>query len=84
MIIRDMGCDLGIADREIAGTIIIHHLNPISAEDIVRCRDCLIDPENSICVSLATHNAIHYGDESLLIVAPVERRRNDTCPWKRN
>lgn len=83
MIVRDMGCDLGIADRAIAGPIIIHHINPISVEDIVRGHDCLIDPNNSICVSLATHNAIHYGDESLLIVAPIERRQNDTCPWKR-
>lgn len=83
MIIRDMGCDLGIPDREILDTIIIHHINPITVDDILRSRACLMDPENSICVSHITHNAIHYGDESLLILAPIERSRNDTCPWRR-
>ena len=84
IIVRDMGCDLGIEGREIMGLIMIHHLNPISIEDIIRGHDCLMDPENSICTSPNTHNAIHYGDESLLIVAPTERTKNDTCPWRRN
>ena len=84
IISRDMGCDLGIPDRVIGGTIMIHHMNPISLDDIL-CRriDVLMNPENSICVSLNTHNAIHYGDETLLIVSPIERTKNDTCPWRR-
>lgn len=85
IIVRDMGCDLGIEDRGISGAIMIHHMNPISLDDILNRRiDVLMNPENSICTSLNTHNAIHYGDESLLIIAPIERRRNDTCPWRRN
>jgi hypothetical protein len=84
MIVRDMGCDLGINDREIVGLIIIHHINPISLDDIRNRRiEILMNPENSICTSQTTHNAIHYGDESLLITAPIERTKNDTCPWKR-
>lgn len=84
IIVRDMGCDLGIADREIRGLIMIHHINPISVDDIKRGHDCLMDPENSICTSFNTHNAIHYGDEKLLIVPPIERTKNDTCPWRIN
>lgn len=84
IIIRDMGCDLGIEDREIRGLIFIHHLNPISIDDIRNRRiEVLLNPENVICVSMVTHNAIHYGDESLLISEPIERTRNDTCPWRR-
>jgi hypothetical protein len=82
IIIRDMGCDLGIEDREINGLIIIHHINPITIEDILQRRECLMDPENVICVSFNTHQAIHYGDENLLIQGPIERTMNDTCPWK--
>jgi hypothetical protein len=82
IIVRDMGCDLGIEDREIRGLIILHHIVPVTVEDIVRGHECLLDPENVICVSRTTHNAIHYGDESLLITAPLERSRNDTCPWR--
>lgn len=85
IIIRDMGCDLGIEDRQIVGTITIHHIEPIALDDILNRRvEVLMNPENSICTSLNTHNAIHYGDESLLVTAPIERRRNDTCPWRRN
>lgn len=85
IILRDMGCDLGIRDREITGLIMIHHLEPISIDDILHRRvQVLLNPENSICTSINTHNAIHYGDESLLITAPIERTKNDTCPWKRN
>ena len=84
MIVRDLGCDLGIKDRPISGLIIIHHINPISIDDIRNRRiDILMNPENSICTCLNTHNAIHYGDESLLITVPRERTRNDTCPWRR-
>lgn len=83
VIVRDMGCDLGIEDREIGGRILVHHMNPISKEDILRRSEIALNPEYLICTSKLTHDAIHYGDESLLIVAPIERRPNDTCPWKR-
>lgn len=84
IIIRDNGCDLGIADRMISGSIRLHHINPIDEEDLIqRNIEVLLNPENVICTSLMTHNAIHYGDENLLIKEPVERRPNDTCPWKR-
>lgn len=85
MIVRDLGCDLGIPDREIGGIIILHHINPISMADIrQRNIEVLLNPENVICVSHNTHNAIHYGDESLLTPSTlVERRPNDTCPWRR-
>lgn len=82
IIIRDMGCDMGVEGFEMGGAIFLHHIIPITVEDIRRGHDCLLDPENVICVSFNTHNAIHYGDESLLITAPIERSRNDTCPWR--
>lgn len=84
LIIRDNGCDLGIEGREIYGRIIIHHLNPITKDDIVSRTEYLLNPDFLICTTHNTHNAIHYGDESLLITSPVERSKNDTCPWKRN
>lgn len=84
LIIRDNGCDLGVEGREIYGRIIIHHLNPITKDDIVRRTEYLLNPDFLICTTHNTHNAIHYGDESLLITSPVERSKNDTCPWKRN
>jgi hypothetical protein len=83
VIIRDLGCDLGIEDREIRGKILIHHMNPITEKDIRYLTDILLNPEYLICVSHNTHNAIHYGDEDLLVKAPVIRTMNDTCPWKR-
>ena len=84
VIIRDNGCDLGIAGHEIYGQhIIIHHINPISLEDIERGSDFLLDPEYLITTIHNTHNAIHYGDENLLLNTPSERYKNDTCPWKR-
>lgn len=83
VIIRDNGCDLGSEDRPIGGRIIIHHMNPITATDIHHATQMLLNPEYLICVSHSTHNAIHYGDEELLIPNPVERSKNDTCPWKR-
>ena len=84
IIIRDNGCDLGIDGRDIFGAIIVHHMNPISKYDLIHQTDYLINPEYLICVSFNTHNAIHYGDESLLFDdVLVERRKNDTCPWRR-
>lgn len=82
IIIRDNGCDLGVDDRPIQGRVLIHHLNPVSQQDILQQSELLLNPDYLICVSHDTHNAIHYGDEGLLITMPPERRRNDTCPWK--
>lgn len=82
-IIRDNGCDLGIPDREIKSRIIVHHMNPINKDDILKRSDFLLNPEYLICTVKATHDAIHYGDESKLITMPVERRPYDTCPWRR-
>lgn len=83
IIIRDDGCDLGVPGYNIHGSVLIHHLNPITYEDILQQNPCVFDLENVICTKLSTHNAIHYGDESLLILSPVERVRNDTCPWRK-
>lgn len=83
IIIRDCGCDLGVPGFEIYSSVLIHHLNPITYDDILHRRLCVFDPENAICTKLSTHNAIHYGDESLLVLAPVERSHNDTCPWRK-
>ena len=82
VIIRDNGCDLGIKDRMIFGRVLIHHMNPISLDDIRQQSELLLNPEYLVCVSHDTHNAIHYGDENLLITLPIERTKNDTCPWK--
>lgn len=82
VIVRDNGCDLGIEGREIHGRIIIHHMNPITIQDITQQTEFLLDPEFLISTAHETHNAIHYGDTNLLIQKPVERKRNDTCPWK--
>ena len=86
VIIRDNGCDLGIEDREIQGRnrILVHHMNPVTKDDILRRSKYLLDPEYLICTIKNTHDAIHYGDESLLIITPTERTRNDTCPWRHN
>ena len=82
VIIRDNGCDLGMDGYEIHGRIYVHHMNPISIEDILYKTDYLINPEYLISTTHLTHNAIHYGDETLLIKAPICRSKNDTCPWK--
>ena len=82
VILRDNGCDLGVEGYEIQGRIFIHHMNPITTEDIAKRSKFLMDPEFLICTVHNTHNAIHYGDESLLITAPVERSPFDTCPWR--
>lgn len=83
IIIRDNGCDLGCDGYEIAGKIIIHHINPITLKDIEQRNPMILDPENVISTIHNTHNAIHYGDESLLMTEPLIRTKNDTCPWKR-
>ena len=84
VIIRDGGFDLAIKDREIRGKIIVHHMNPISKSDILNESEFLLNPEYLISTVKNTHDAIHYGDESLLITNPVTRRRNDMCPWKKD
>ena len=83
VIVRDNGCDLGIQDREIHGLIIIHHMNPITIEDIINRSEFLLNPEYLISTVQTTHDAIHFSDERMLITDPIERRPNDTCPWKR-
>lgn len=84
IIVRDGGCDLGVPGHEIRGQrIIIHHLNPITLEDLEWRSPFLLDPEYLVTTIHSTHNAIHYGDESLLITSPIIRSKNDTCPWKR-
>lgn len=82
VIMRDNGCDLAHPDYEIHDLIVIHHMNPISPEDIEVGNDCIFDPEFLICTSSITHKAIHYGDENLLPSLPVERRPGDTCLWR--
>jgi hypothetical protein len=82
VIIRDNGCDLGIEGREIRTRIFVHHMNPIKKEDILHRTVFLLDPEYLICVTKNTHDAIHYGNETLLVKLPMERKKNDTCPWK--
>lgn len=83
VILRDEGCDLGIFDRQIAGTIYIHHINPITETDICEKTSKLFDMNNLICVSKETHDAIHYGDANLLIPnEPTVRTQYDTCPWR--
>lgn len=82
LIVRDNGCDLAMDGYDIYGRIIIHHINPITKDDILNRTEYLMNPEFLICTTHNTHNAIHYGDESLLITEPIERTKNDTCPWK--
>lgn len=84
VILRDNGCDLAMLGHEICEyqKIFIHHLNPITLEDIEKRTEILLDPEFLITTIHPTHNAIHYGDISLLTIKPIERIKNDTCPWK--
>lgn len=93
IIIRDNACDLAHKDHEIPSwrdkdgrlrgqKILIHHINPITVGDVINRRPIVFDPENVITTIITTHNAIHYGDESLILKAPVERSQNDTCPWR--
>lgn len=83
IIVRDLGCDLGVEGYDIfRQPIVIHHMNPISMKDIEESTEFLLNPEYLICTTDRTHKAIHYGDESLLSLSFAERSRNDTCPWK--
>jgi hypothetical protein len=80
---RDNGCDLGVPGYEISDRITVHHINPITIEDIEQNRYCVYDPDNLISTStFRTHNAIHFSDESLLPKKPIERHPGDTCPWR--
>lgn len=82
VIVRDLGCDLGFEDLEIAGSILVHHMNPVTIDDIKQRSVLLLDPEYLITTQLSTHNAIHYGDESLIEISViVERTPNDTKLW---
>lgn len=83
IIIRDNGCDLGCDGFELFSRILVHHINPITAEDVLNRSPIVFDPENVITTSHNTHQAIHYGDETLLPLLPVERSKYDTCPWKK-
>ena len=82
VIIRDNGCDLGVEGYGIHDRIIIHHMNPITANDVIKHSDWIVDPNQLICTSFRTHNAIHYGDISLIDKQPTIRKPNDTCPWR--
>jgi len=83
VILRDNGCDLGVDGYEIQGRVYIHHLNPVSQNDILNRSEILLDPNYLICTTHETHNAIHYGDSDLLMTEPVIRLPNDTCPWRK-
>lgn len=83
VIARDCGCDLGIPDREIIDEkILIHHMNPISKNDIINNTDFLLNPEYLITTINNTHQAIHYGNDRMLYKAPIDRYKNDQCPWR--
>ena len=93
IIIRDNGCDLACEGYEVRSfrdkdgkiyrpKILIHHINPITVDDVINNRPNVFDPENVICVTHNTHQAIHYGDKDLLFGPPIERSQNDTCPWR--
>lgn len=82
VIFRDNGCDLGIEGREIHGRVLIHHMNPITKEDLMNRSDFLLNPEYLITTMKLTHDAIHYSDESILLSEPTIRTKNDTCPWR--
>lgn len=82
VISRDNGNDLGVEGYEIRGRILIHHIEPLTLDDVMSMSGKIFDMDNLICVSHQTHNAIHYGDSALLPKNPIERRPNDTSPWK--
>ena len=82
ILIRDGGCDLAVPGYDINSRAIIHHINPITVEDVLNRDSKIFDPDNVITVTHQTHQAIHYGDKNLLPQAPVIRKPNDTCPWK--
>ena len=82
IIIRDGGCDLACDGYDVYDKVLIHHLNPITVEDVLARSRKVFDPDNLVCVSHNTHNAIHYGDMDLLVTGPIIRTKNDTCPWR--
>ena len=82
VIFRDNGCDLGIEGREINGLILVHHMNPITKDDILNRSEYLLNPNYLITTIKSTHDAIHYGSSDLLMKDPVVRSKNDTCPWR--
>lgn len=82
IIVRDNGCDMGCKGYDVVTRVTVHHINPITVEDVINRNPKVFDPENVITVSDNTHKAIHYGDESLLPIVPIERKANDTCPWR--
>ncbi len=82
VIIRDNACDLGMEDYDIYDMIIVHHMNPITIEDIQKNKAYIYDSEYLISTTMNTHNAIHFGDSSLLNDLPIERRPGDTIPWR--
>lgn len=82
IILRDNGCDLGMPGYEIHDRIYIHHINPITLEDVEEMSDRLFDPDNLVCVSFDTHNAIHFGTKRTAPKIPIERVPGDTCPWR--
>lgn len=82
IILRDNGCDLAFEDCELNTNIIVHHIEPITVNDVLNRDPKIFDPDNVVCTWLRTHNAIHYGDESLLFTSPIVRSPNDTCPWR--
>lgn len=81
VIIRDLGCDLGVEGYEIHNKILVHHMNPITVQDIELGNNKVFDPEFLICTSFNTHNAIHFGDGKLLPQKPITRTQNDMAPW---
>lgn len=84
VILRDNGCDMGLEDYDIFGTIYVHHMNPITVEDIENSSDFLLNPEYLISVTLDTHNAIHYGSKDYVNKNKViDRSPNDHCPWRK-
>lgn len=82
VILRDNGCDLGVDGYTIYGSILVHHINPITIDDILMQRPCVFDLDNLISTCLSTHNVIHYGCIDQLIDIPIERKPNDMCPWR--
>lgn len=82
MNVRDKGRDLAMEGYDIHGSFLLHHLNPITVDDVINRRPNVFDPENVVTTVLKTHNAIHYGDSNLLILEPIVRTKNDTCPWR--
>jgi hypothetical protein len=81
VIIRDHGCDLGVPGYEIFVDLLVHHMNPLTRDDIEHGEEWLVDPDILITTSLQTHNAIHYGNERLLPRGPIERKSGDTTLW---